>query len=186
MIFGGVVMKAKSFYLSLLKNYVIPIAIGVGVARMATTWVVSAAQVVSGSMIPTVQFPTYVVVDHLATEFSHPYRGEVVMFHRPDPSIPDDPLVKRIIGLPGDTVEVHDGHVYVNGQVLNEPYLKDVTDGTAGPFHVPAGHYFMMGDNRNISFDSRFWKVKYVPEGNIIGRIDAVMWPLSELHAVQQ
>lgn len=179
-------MNKHRRYLQLFKNFCLPVVIGAGIAWGANHWVVSAAEVVSGSMVPTINYPNYVVVDHIATEWFQPYRGEVVMFHKPDPSIPEDPLVKRIIGLPGDTIEVHDGHVYVNGKVLSEPYLKVVTEGTAGPFHVPPGHYFMMGDNRNISFDSRFWNIKYVPQANLIGRIDAVVWPLPELHMVHR
>lgn len=171
---------------SLVRNYVLPIVIGGVVAVSLRHWVVSAAEVVSGSMLPGVPYPSYLVVDRAAVRIGHPYRGEVIIFHHPPKSVPadQDPLVKRIIGLPGETVTIHDGHVFINNQLLNEPYLKVATVGTFGPFHVPADSYFVMGDNRQHSFDSRYWETPYVPSANIIGRIDAIVWPLSDARFV--
>lgn len=168
-----------------LRNYLVPIAVGVLIALVSKLYVVSAAEVISGSMVPTLPYPTYLLVDHLATEIHQPYRGEVIMFHAPNHSTKDDPLLKRVIGLPGDTVLVHSGHVYINGVALQEPYLTVVTQGTFGPFHVPTGAYFVMGDNRNNSFDSRYWQNPFVPRANIIGRIDAVIWPFADLRIVR-
>ena len=98
----------------------------------------------------------------------NPHRQQIVIFRPPfDPNAPD--YVKRVIGIPGDTVEIHDGAVWVNGKRLNEPYLQDPMDRheRRDAYHVPANSYFVMGDNRGNSEDSRFWG--YVPRRNIIG-----------------
>lgn len=170
---------------TLIKNYILPFGIAIVVVLLVRTKVVSAAEVVSGSMVPTLPFPTYLLVDHVATEVSAPYRGEVVMFHHPANSTTEDPLLKRIIGLPGETVEIKNGHTYIDGKQLDEPYVKVDMKGTFGPYKVPEGEYFVMGDNRNISYDSRFWQNHFVPKANILGRIDAVVWPLKDAHIVR-
>ena len=101
--------------------------------------------------------------------FSDPQRGDVVVFEAPDD--PDTLYVKRVIGVGGDTVEVKDGDVLVNGQVQDEPYIKEITEGDFGPYHVPEGCYFMMGDNRNDSLDARFWENTYVEKDAILGKV---------------
>lgn len=167
-----------------LGRYIAPILIGCFVALVSNKYVVSAATDVSGSMVPTLQYPTFLLVDHVATELHQPYRGEVIMFKAPKHSTDESPLLKRIIGLPGDEVLIKDGSVYINGKKLSEPYLTVTTEGDFGPYKVPAGEYFVMGDNRNNSFDSRYWQNHYVPKANIIGRIDAVIWPPKDMHIV--
>jgi signal peptidase I len=161
-----------------LWNWIWPIAIGILIAKAVTIWVFGFAYVPTSSMYPTINNPCRIFVDHVATEIQKPYEGEVVLFHWPDN--PKEIFVKRIIGMPGDTIVVKNGHVYRNGKVLKEPYLHVVTKGNYGPYHVPAGHYFMMGDNRNVSDDSRDWIHKYVARSAIVGRADAVVWPLSK------
>jgi signal peptidase I len=170
--------KSPSGIQQILKDFLIPIAVGIIAAKALTLWVVSGAEVISGSMVPTLPYPSYLVVDHLALETHVPYRGEVIIFHHPKNSVPEDPLLKRIIGLPGDTVEIKGGHVYINGKILDEPYLKvTMNSETLPPFHVPQAEYFVMGDNRNDSYDSRYWQNPFVPEKNILGRVDAIVWP---------
>lgn len=164
-------------------GWIWPIAIGCLVALAIMRWIVSFAVVPTGSMYPTIPNPCYILVDHLATEFSAPKRGEIVLFR-----FPDDPsriFVKRIIGMPGDTITIHDNQVFVNNQPLSEPYLKQPTQGTFGPYQVPANHYFMLGDNRAVSEDSRYWVNKFVPESSIIGRADYVIWPFSKVGSLR-
>lgn len=157
-----------------------PIILGCVVAYAIMRWIVSFALVPTESMAPNIPNPCYIVVDHLATEFHKPYEGEVVLFHYPDNT--KEIFVKRIIGLPGDTVQIKQGKVYVNGKQLPESYLPGglVTEGTWPTYHVPANSYFMLGDNRNVSADSRYWIHKYVPLSYIIGRADYVVWPLAK------
>jgi len=154
-----------------------PVALGVAVAYGIMHWIISFAIVPSSSMYPTIPNPCYILVDHVATEVGSIQRGEVVLFPFPDDH--SKIFVKRVIGLPGETITIHNGKVFVDGKVLNEPYLGTlVTQGTYGPYVVPANDYFMLGDNRNISEDSRFWHHTFVPRSTIMGRADYVLWPL--------
>lgn len=167
------------------KGYVLPIAIGICVAFLVEKFIFGFSYVVSGSMVPTLPYPTLLLVDRVATEVHEPYRGEVIMFKAPPNTTPESPLLKRIIGMPGDTVYINDNHVYINGKVLAEPYLHVDTIGTFGPYHVPVGEYFVMGDNRQNSFDSRYWQNHFVPRSDIEGRIDAVLFPFHDFHIVR-
>ncbi|MBX5436285.1 MAG: signal peptidase I [Alicyclobacillaceae bacterium] len=165
-------------------GWVYPIVVGIAIALILRRWVVDAAIVPTPSMDPTIPAPSYILVNKLATEFGTPYRGEVVVFHFPDD--PSQIYVKRIIGLPGDTVTVTEHAVYVNGKQLYEPYIH-VSNGSAlGTYHVPPGCYFMMGDNRPVSYDSRLWVHHYVSRSAIIGQAEFVIFPLSQIHHISQ
>ncbi len=161
-----------------------PIALGVAIALFIIKFIASVAIVPTASMDPTIPSPCYIIVDHVTTRFAPIHEGEVVLFHFPDN--PNKIFVKRVIGLPGDTIEIQGGHVYRDGKILKEPYLHNiVTEGTYGPYLVPAGSYFMLGDNRNISDDSRLWIHKYVARTAIVGQADYVIWPFSKANSIQ-
>jgi signal peptidase I len=131
-------------------------------------------RVESISMQPTLYPGDYVIVNKLAYRFSNsPRRGDVIVFRYP-PNPEQIPYIKRIIGLPGDQIHIADGKIYINGELMLEPYLK-VTTNRGGDWIVPAGQLFVMGDNRNNSSDSRSWG--YVPYANIIGRAELVYLP---------
>jgi signal peptidase I len=131
-------------------------------------------RVESISMQPTLYPGDYVIVNKLAYRFNHrPDRGDVIVFrYPPDPEA--IPYIKRIIGLPGDQIHIADGKVYVNGQLVVEPYLV-VSTNRGGDWTVPDGQLFVMGDNRNNSSDSRSWG--FVPLENIIGRAELIYLP---------
>ncbi len=104
-----------------------------------------------------------------------PQKGDVVVFHFPkDPS---RDFIKRIIGTPGDQVEIRGSHVFLNGQQLDEPYLREEPRYNVPPQSVPSGNYFVLGDNRNNSSDSHVWGM--VPEENLLGKAWLVYWPLT-------
>lgn len=130
-------------------------------------FVIMKAEIPSGSMEDTLQIGDRVLGFRLAYLFSEPERGDIVMFDFPDDE--SKIYIKRIIGLPGELVEVIEGKVYINGaeEPLEEDYLKELPSGTFGKFWVPEGHYFMLGDNRNNSWDSRKWDNKYVAREKI-------------------
>jgi signal peptidase I len=130
------------------------------------------------SMEPNLHDGQYVIVNKTAYWFGrNPNRGDVIIFNAPDQ--PQYDRVKRVIGLPGDTVDVKpDGTVYVNGKLLDEPYLPAHHSGTSGVWTVPEGEYFVMGDNRSVSYDSR--EGGTVPRDKIIGKAWLVIWPIRD------
>ena len=111
--------------------------------------------------------------------FHEPRREEVLVFHFPDD--PERDFVKRIIGVPGDTVELQQGWVYLNGEPLDEPYIVDRGASNMAPVHVPPKSYFVLGDNRPRSNDSRTWSFIFVPESAIVGKAWFTYWPVANL-----
>ena len=112
--------------------------------------------------------------------FSPPQRGDVVVFHLADRTSAD--LVKRVVGLPGETVEMRGGRVYVDGGLLDEPYLTAFDDSDEPPETVPAGHYYVLGDNRAVSYDSR--SVGPIAQSQIVGKAWLSYWPLDRLNVL--
>ncbi len=151
------------------------------VALLLRAFLVHAYWIPSESMEETLQRQDRVLVNKLSYRLHEVNRGDVVVFRRPDDQdavIPD--LIKRVIGLGGETVEGRDGVIYVDGRALEEPYLADdeVID-DFGPIAVEEGYVFVMGDNRDQSFDSRFFGP--IPEDSIIGRAFVRFWPVGRI-----
>ena len=121
-------------------------------------------------------------VDRSPPEFAFdpPQRGEIIVFHYPADETKD--FVKRVIGLPGETVAVRSGTVYVNGEALREPYLERRDGSGSPPLTLGPKQYYVIGDNRRNSNDSRAWGP--VPEDNIVGRVWLVYWPWDDIHFV--
>ncbi len=161
-------------------------------------------QVEGSSMSPTLEGGQYLIVDQVSYfqidaerlsrvipfwdasdsspqfAFDPPTRGEIIVFRYPrDPS---KDFVKRVVGLPGETVEVRSGTVYVDGEALREPYLQRTDRSNARPLVLDDGEYYVIGDNRRNSNDSRAWGV--VPEENIVGKVWLVYWPWDDLGVV--
>mgnify|MGYP006066028233 CR=1 FL=1 len=142
------------------------------IALFLTSCIIANSEVPSGSMENTIMTGDRVIGSRLSYKFSDPERGDIVIFHFPD----NESLyyVKRIIGLPGDTVDIVDGHVYLNGsqEPLDEPYIREpMIPEEPMHFEVPEDSYFMLGDNRNYSADSRKWQNKYVKREKIIAKV---------------
>ncbi len=125
------------------------------------------------SMQPNLHEGEYVIVDKVSYAFRQPERGEIVVLKNPNPGQPD--LIKRVIGLPGETIDVRGGQVYVNSQPLTEPYIKQPMASDYQAKELQAGQYFVMGDNRNNSEDSRIFGAR--PAGDIVGRALIIYWP---------
>ncbi|MGN0507001.1 MAG: signal peptidase I [Lachnospiraceae bacterium] len=152
-----------------IAGWILTIAIAVIAAKLINEKVIIKAEVPTGSMENTIKTGDCVLGFQLAYTFSEPKRGDIIIF--PWPDNPEVTYVKRIIGLPGETVEIKDGAVYINGNVLHEDYLKEEMRGEYGPYEVPEGCYFMMGDNRNPSADSRKWKNTFLKREDIIAKV---------------
>lgn len=126
------------------------------------------------SMQPGLTSDQYVLVNKTAYLFHMPERGDVVVFHWPVDTTKD--FIKRVIGLPGDTITIDRTTVRVNGVLLNEPYISAPENGVANVWKVPSEQYFVMGDNRGVSDDSRDWG--FVPKSYFIGKAVTVYWPI--------
>jgi len=156
-------------------SYVKTIAISLLAAYIVCSKIVTQAQVPSGSMEDTIMTGSRVIMYRAAYWLEDPARGDIVAFRLPDDE--SQLLLKRIIGLPGETVEGIDGKVYINGEELEEPYIDTVYYGSFGPYVIPEDCYFMMGDNRGISWDSRFWNNKFVSKSAIQGKVKIELYP---------
>jgi signal peptidase I len=154
-------IKRKSIY----REYAEAIVIAVVLALIIRTFVVQAFKIPSGSMIPTLQIGDHILVNKFIYRFEKPERGDIIVFKYPkDPS---RDFIKRLIGQPGDVLEIRDKRVYINGNPLTEPYTIHESNDVSlyippnrdnfGPLTIPPGYFFVMGDNRDCSLDSRFW-----------------------------
>jgi signal peptidase I len=140
------------------------------------------------SMENTLHPQDYVFLAKQAYTFGEVEQGDILVFKSVllDDHGTNKNLIKRVIGLPGDTIEVKDSAVYRNGERLVEPYTKDgVTEGVMAPVTVPEGEYFVMGDNRGVSLDSRRSEVGCVPGENIVGKVFFRLFPISSVGAIQ-
>lgn len=169
------------------------------IAVLIKTFLVQPFWIPSESMLPTIEVNDRVMVNKLAYDIGEPERGDIVVFRDPaephiDESIPEavirsvleavgvrtrgrDDLIKRVIGLPGETVEIQGGRVLIDGVAIDEPYLSDTASmPDEGPFEVGSEEVFVMGDNRQFSFDSR--RFGPIPEDDLIGEAFITIWPV--------
>lgn len=169
-------MDMKTFF----REYVQAIAVALLLALGVRAYVVGAYEIPSESMVPTFVVGDRLMVDKTVYRFRKPQRYEIIVFD--DPAEPGRTLIKRIIGLPGETLEVRDKKVYINGQPLDDVFAyHDAFDhfrlqgrDDFGPVPIPPGRYFMMGDNRENSKDSRWWG--FLDEQLIVGRAFVIYW----------
>lgn len=165
----------KRFILDILETLVLAVVLYFGINA------VSARVRVDGfSMRPTLQDGEYILINKLAYKFSEPVRGDIVVFKFP--VNPEEDLIKRIIGIPGDTVNIQDGVLNVNGVVVDEPYIN-APPAYNGTWQVPEGQLFVLGDNRNDSRDSHQWGL--LPIENVIGRAVLIYWPPEEWQVIR-
>ncbi len=153
------------------------------------TFVAEARYIPSKSMVPTLQVDDRLIIDKVSYHFKQPQRGDIVVFMPPDEASAvctgprtqrsKDAYIKRVIGLPGEKIEVKQGLVFINDSPLKETYLDSVPEYQYGPRVVPQGSYLVLGDNRNNSCDSHYWG--FVPRENIIGHAIVRFWPLNRM-----
>ncbi len=174
-----------AFFLDIIETVVIALSIFL----ILYLFIMQPHQVNGQSMDPTFHHAEYVMTDKVSYKLHKPQRGDVVVFEAPVaancPEGTGCDFIKRIIGLPGDMVEVKDNHLYVNGSFVEEPYLEDTVLTKAGtytfngPVSIPDDNYFVVGDNRPHSSDSRAWGP--VPFDRIVGKVFFRYWPLDRI-----
>lgn len=145
------------------------------IALLITHFVGERTVVLGHSMAPSLHNQEQLIIDKLSYRFHAPQRGDIVVV---DVEHTDVPYIKRVVGLPGETLEIRDNRVYVDGLVLSEPYLFEVSQPNYGPVHIPPDHVFVMGDNRRNSRDSR--SIGPVPLETILARAWVRVWPLED------
>lgn len=134
--------------------------------------------ITSSSMEPTLMTDDVVLADRLGVKENDIKRYDILIFIPPDK--PDTTYIKRVIGLPGETIEVSDGRVYADGVALDDSFLNMPMLGDGdGVYEVPEGCFFFLGDNRNDSLDSRFWEEKYIPAENIKAKAKFILFPFN-------
>ena len=200
--------RSKSTTGSIVELVVI-VLVALGLALGIQKWVVKPYRIPSGSMLPTLAIGQRVLVNRIGMDFSDPHVGEIAVFHppkdaqqqvcgpsphvikvggaacsEPEPRDSGVNFIKRIVAGPGDVISIVEGHVTRNGRREADSYIKPCPAGVSEcnfptPIKIPAGHWFMMGDNRGESDDSRFWGP--VPTGWIIGGAFATYWPLDRI-----
>jgi signal peptidase I len=198
--------------LSGLREFALLTIAALAIAIVLKTFVVQAFYIPSVSMVPTMQVGDRILVNRLAYRFGDIERGDVIVFADPTPDAShdrgivgglvhflaqgvgvvrpdDDDFIKRVIGVPGDVVEMRGGTVYVNGAPLDEPYVnqEDLSTADLPPTSVPDGMLFVMGDNRNHSGDSRYQPpagLGFVPIDRVIGKAVVIIWPPSRIGGV--
>ncbi|MGE5575974.1 MAG: signal peptidase I [Syntrophothermus sp.] len=171
--------KRRSWRQNFLEYFQIFLVAGI-LAFLITGFIVQPFMVDGSSMEPTLHNGQRLLVNKFLYRFNPPRTGDIVVFRYPG----DVRLrfIKRVIGVPGDRVLIRNGHVFVNGRLLNEEYLRGIkTLGDFGPVKVGAGRLFVLGDNRNNSKDSRYSDVGLVPVGNVVGKAFFVYWPVNDI-----
>ena len=163
----------------------IEIAIVVLVAFLIVRYGLERMTMSGNGMEPTVKDDDSILINKMSYKLHSVKRNDVVVL-RQNGSEHNYYVVQRVIGLPGETVEVIDGKVYINGSdtPLDEPYLPEPMEGSYGPYEVPEGCYFMMGDNRNNSLDARFWDNKFVAKNKIVAKVLFCYYPFNRIGKV--
>ena len=149
-------------------SWILVFVIAIVAATLIKEFIIYNVEVPTGSMENTIKIGDRVVTSRLSYLSKDPQRGDIIVFPYPDDEELD--YIKRIIGLPGETIEGKDGLVYIDGEPLEEPYVTEPLDNDFGPYEVPEDSYFMMGDNRNNSQDSRYWENKFLSGKKIEGK----------------
>ncbi len=168
-----------------IKETISVIVIAFILAMILRAFVIEGRIIPTGSMLPTVQLQDRVMLNRFIYRFKEPQRGDVVMFQPPESLNSPTPFLKRVIGLPGETVEMKNNKVYINGKSLVEPYVAEPLNYHYGPVVVPSDSLFVLGDNRNNSYDSHEWNA-WLTRDRLMGKALVIYWPLNQIGVLER
>lgn len=166
---------ALRFLIDVLETLILSVVLFVGINAITAR-----VRVDGTSMEPTLHNGELILVNKLAYKFSQPVRGDVIVFYFPRD--PEQEYIKRLVGIPGDKVRVENGQLYVNDQLVDEPYIA-APPNYPGEWVVPVGQFFVLGDNRNNSYDSHNWGS--VPGEYVVGKAVFIYWPFERLGLIE-
>ena len=175
--FKGLEELKEDKFLKIVIDWIIPIFCAIAIALLINKLIFFKVEVPTGSMIPTVNINDQLFVRRVYNK-KNLKRGDIVVFKKEGK---EELLLKRIVGLPGENVEVKsDGAIYITGKKIDEPYVKN-QDSLTGIFTVPMDNYLMMGDNRANSEDARMWENPYIPAENIVAKAGFRVYPFDNI-----
>jgi len=172
-------------YLETFKELISIVIIAFILSMLLRTFIIEGRIVPSESMVPTIKVGDRLLVNKFIFYFKEPTRGDIVVFRPPQVLNAKYDYVKRVIGLPGDKVEIKDSKLFLNDREVNEPYLAEPMRTDFGPVTVPENSLLVMGDNRNSSFDSRYWPA-WLTEDRLVGKAFCIYWPLKDRTLLQR
>ncbi|HCW54710.1 MAG TPA: signal peptidase I [Clostridium sp.] len=169
-------MRRRKFFM----EWIIPVFAAIFLSMMINRFIIINTQIPSESMVPTLNVNDRIIVTKVFNT-DNIKRGDVIVFYSKELN---DRLIKRLIGVPGDNIEITDGIVKVNGKELEEDYVKEnkIYNGT---FQVPSGKFFFLGDNRPVSYDSRYWKEPYIDKKDIVGKAKIKYYPIKKFGVIK-
>lgn len=167
-----------------LRENILILGVALGLSLLIRIFIAEPRYIPSDSMVPTLEIGDRLVVEKVSYRLNSPQFGDIIVFTPPQQLqvqgyTKDQAFIKRIIGEPGQQIEIRNGQVYLDNQPIPEEYIAEPPEYNWGPNSVPDGQYFVMGDNRNDSNDSHIWG--FLPQNNIIGRAVLRFWPLDRL-----
>lgn len=166
---------------NIIKDWVLPIGIAVVVALLIRQFIIYKVYIPSGSMIPTIEVHDQLLVTKVYNK-DKLKRGDIIVFKSREFN---DTFIKRLIGLPGDEIKISNGEVFVNGEKVEEDYVKNNDFDYKKSFKVPEGKYFFLGDNRSNSNDARYWKNPYISGDDIEGKAQLRVYPFSRFGFIE-
>ncbi len=158
-----------------IRSDVLMVVIALAIGLILSKYVIANAQVPSSSMETTVMAGDRIFINRLSYVFEEPQRGDIVTFIYPDDG--ETLYLKRVMGLPGETIQGKGGVIYIDGKPLEKDFTQEISYDDFGPYTVPEDCFFMMGDNRNASWDSRYWKHTFVEKEDIVGKAVVSYFP---------
>ena len=169
-------------FLSAMKELVVTLILAVVIAAILKFFIVDSCRILSESMASTLNTGDRIIVFKLSYLFEEPERGDIIIFEPPAEMDEGADFIKRIIGLPGETVEVRSGEgVYINGEFLEESYINEIPSYDFGPVTVPENSYIVFGDNRNRSADSHYWSYPFISFEDIDGKALFQYFPFTDM-----